>query len=445
MDVVLPKEIAYSPSLPSLPECITQEVVISPSNGNLFGPSSLLQFDLTSRGFIDPQSIYIRFKLGLANNAGETSIIRGAPLYSMFSKLETIFGSQTVESINNYNQVCNMMLNMQNTVSDKYGLQSAYGYSTTTATPSIEELDCRYCATNEGVDTTGGGFTAASAGKQNMSFAGALPCLLSMSEKLIPAGLMSNIRIQLTTAAINDIFCNGTPTGGTAYTPPTNYRITNCELCYTMIDFSSDVTEMVKQMGDQFYIKSTSWQNMGNTLPNAFSGATELIFNMRLASIKSLFAAFSGPVTTCTNGLMDSVDVTSANGEYNFTVAGTSYPSRPYSTLNNRAAGLMEIKKACGALHSTNYNFSINTLEWNALESTVTAPSIPGKFFFAQNLEKLSSNGVLLSGISTQSSPITLRISTGTTTTRSFSVNLMAMYDVLIQVDPINRAAIVKQ
>ena len=60
MNVVLPKELAYSPSLPSLPECLSQEVVLAPVNGGSFGASSLIQFDLVSRGFIDPASLYIR-------------------------------------------------------------------------------------------------------------------------------------------------------------------------------------------------------------------------------------------------------------------------------------------------------------------------------------------------------------------------------------------------
>ena len=57
MNVVLPKELAY---VPSLPECLSQEVVLAPVNGGSFGPSSFIQFDLVSRGFIDPASIYIR-------------------------------------------------------------------------------------------------------------------------------------------------------------------------------------------------------------------------------------------------------------------------------------------------------------------------------------------------------------------------------------------------
>ncbi len=81
MNVVLPKELAYSPSLPSLPECVSQEVVLSPVNGSNFGPSQLLQFDAIARGFIDPQSIYLRYKCSLTNSGTEISYIKGTPVY----------------------------------------------------------------------------------------------------------------------------------------------------------------------------------------------------------------------------------------------------------------------------------------------------------------------------------------------------------------------------
>jgi hypothetical protein len=430
MNVVLPKELAYSPSLPALPECLSQEVVLAPVNGGSFGPSSLIQFDLVARGFIDPSSLYIRYKVALTNAATDTSSLRGTPVYSFFNKLETIFGSSIVESINNYNQVCNMMTNLQMDVAQKYGQQSAYGYSIGTSNaPSLEELDGRACKTAE-----------------VFSLSAPLPCILSSAEKLIPAGLMPNIRVQLTTASIAEIF---TPFAGTN-AAPTAYSITNCELCYTMIDFNGDVNELVKGMGDQFYIKSQSFKNMGASLASGVSGSVDLVYNMRLASIKSLFANFCGQtVTRCSNGNFDSIDPTSSNGEMVYTIAGTNYPSRPVSTLNNKASFLMELKKAVGALHSDNYNTSINQVEFGHTDTSVgtTATTLYtcGKFIFSCNTEKLSTSNTILSGISTQSSPISLRISCNTATAQSYNVYLIALYDALIVVQPELRQASVRE
>ena len=426
MNIVLPKEIAYSPSLPALPECLSQEIVLAPVNGGgPFGPSSLIQFDLVSRGFIDPSSIYLRYKYSLTNTSTDTSTIRGTPVFSFFQKLETIFGSSVVESINNYHQICNMMVNLQQDVAMKYGQQSAYGWSTGAA-PSLQELDARLCVNNE-----------------SGSFAAPLSCILSQSEKLIPAGLMPNIRIQLTTAPIADVFVSTAA--------PTNYALSNVELCYTMIDFAGDVNDIVKSMGDTFYVKSSSFKNMGATLSTGISGSSELVYNMRLASIKSLFTSFVGQNATKTvNGIFDSVDPTTnasatSGGELVYNIAGTSFPSRPVSTLNNKSAFLMELKKAVGALHSESYNSSINSLEFGANDASTTTSVLPGKFWFGVNTEKLSSNGALLTGISTQNSPINLRVSTNITTTQSYQVYLTALYDCLITIDPNNRQATIKE
>ncbi len=113
MNVVLPKELAYVPSLPSLPECLSQEVVLSPVNGSVFNAGQLIQYDLVAQGFIDPASIYLRYKVSLTNTSTQNSTMKGTPVYSFFNKLETIFGSSVFESVNQYNQVCNMMTNLQ--------------------------------------------------------------------------------------------------------------------------------------------------------------------------------------------------------------------------------------------------------------------------------------------------------------------------------------------
>ena len=437
MNVVLPKELAYVPSLPSLPECLSQEVVLSPVNGASFGPGQLLQYDLVARGFIDPASIYLRYKVALTNTSTQNSTMKGTPVYSFFNKLETIFGSSVVESVNQYNQVCNMMTNLQLSVAQKYGQQINYGWSIgSQSAPSLEQLDGRSCGNNE-----------------VFTLAAPLPCILSMAEKLIPAGLMPNIRVQLTTASIAEAFVNANL--------PTNYNLSNVELCYTMVDFSGDTNELVKNMGDQFYIKSTSFKNMGASLASGVSGSVDLIYNMRLASIKSLFTHFCGQnATACVNGIFDSIDPTSGNGELVYNIAGTSYPTRPISTLNSKASVMCELKKAVGALHSTEYNTSINSVEFSHTDYSVLATTnaagtaitpVPttlyasGKFIFSCNTEKLSTSNTILSGISTQSSPISLRISTNTATLQAYNVYLMAMYDCLIQVNPHERNASVKE
>jgi hypothetical protein len=435
-DVVLPREIAYSPSLPALPECTNTEIVAAPVNGASFGPGQLIQFDLISKGMLDPSSVYLRYKYTLTNGVGERSGIRGTPVYSFFQKCETIIGSSVVESQNDYNQICNMYTNLQMDIGMKYGNATAYGWLNSEAAGGV--VDGRYCVNNETV-----------------SLAAPLPCLLTMAEKLVPLGMMPSVRIQLTTESIANMFIASITNDGVTYKLPTAYSLTNVELCYNIIDFNYGVYDIVQNMGDKFYIKSTSWQSMSQYVPSGSTGTNDLVYNCRLASIKSLFVHFCGGTSSrAVSGKMESVDITNGGGELVFTIAGIQYPSRPVSTLNCKSAVIMELKKAVGALHKEGYNFSINADEFSYKDSdlgTLAAPTPTtlakcGKFWFGVNTEKLSSSNVLLSGVSTQSSPITLRLGLSSTAlVDGYNVTLNAMYDCLLEIDPHNKQCTVKQ
>ena len=54
--------------------------------------------------------------------------ILGFPLYTPFLKCETIINSRSVESISQFNQICNMWVNFNMSVCDKAGQQSYLGY-----------------------------------------------------------------------------------------------------------------------------------------------------------------------------------------------------------------------------------------------------------------------------------------------------------------------------
>ena len=109
MSAVLPKEINYKSAM-SLPDgTSSNSIVASPINGQTFQASSIVQFDLVQRGYLVPESMYIRYKLTttLPATAGANNALRGTPVYSPIARLETIVGSQVVESIQNYNQLSN--------------------------------------------------------------------------------------------------------------------------------------------------------------------------------------------------------------------------------------------------------------------------------------------------------------------------------------------------
>ena len=455
MSVVLPKELAYAPSLPSLPECSSKEVVLSAVNGNSFVAGNLVQWDFPQQGFLDPASLYLRYRVSLPQVATNQYFLKKIPVYTLIQKLEVLFGSQVVETINDYNVWTNLWSDIQMDVAQRYGSATSLGMTG-------DVSDYKITLLSQASD--GAILKPENVGTQNISLSAPLPCILSGAEKLVPLGMMPQVRLQITLESIANAF--GLPTGANAQLPA-SVTFSNMELCYTSVDFGGEVQEMVKSMGDKIYIKSQSVSAMGNNVSVASVGTLDLIYNQRLASVKSLFATFcpiTAGVAVAVNGKLDSVDITSANGSLVFNIAGVNYPQREVSTLYNRSSVMTELRKACGALHADAFFPCIARNEFNALDSappasevmsftnnggaigtTATSITNPAKFYFGVNTEKLTTNGVLLSGISTQSAPISLRIQLGTATTYGYNVSVFALYDTLLEIEPLMRNASVKQ
>lgn len=89
----LPSEKKKSlPSLPSTTQSYDQ--FISPVNGSSFATltsENLVQFDLPSRGYLVPNSLYLKYTYAITQRVvGNTSNMIGTPVYSQFSRLELI-------------------------------------------------------------------------------------------------------------------------------------------------------------------------------------------------------------------------------------------------------------------------------------------------------------------------------------------------------------------
>jgi hypothetical protein len=436
---VLPKEINYRSAV-SLPEGTqSNSIVNSPINGASFSASSIIQFDLVQRGYLVPESMYIRYKLtttgGTAGAA--TNFIRGTPVYAFFARSEVIVGSQVVESIQNYNQLSNMLVNCRMNYAQKLGLASAFGYTSNAAATYAFDLNA--------ASVNGGNLsTSTLAAPQSIFLAAPLGNLLSNCDNLVPLKFMPSVRLQLTTETLANAIKNTAGANAIA-----SYALTNVELCYDIIEFSPMVDQAITSMGNgSITIKSQSYLSSGTTLAGASVGTTEYLFNQRLASIKSLYTILAGTIdTVALNTLFDSQDVTgAAGGDYQWFISGIPYPPRPLSTVLNKAGILMELSAAFGPTHDlASSNFSITPTEFGSGNTTTTTQNLMGKFYLGTNVEKLSTNTALLTGISSQGSPISFRVSIGTATTNAAVIQLICLFDSLLQIDIASRTLIVMQ
>jgi hypothetical protein len=421
MSIVLPQSVNYSEGLPSLPEQTIQiPVATNPVNLQTATSGQQIQFDLLNRGFLVPDSLFISYTY-TATNLVNAELI-GCPIYTSFSRVDVQAGSQTIETINSYNILMNMMSNLTLSVSDKYGLQSAFGYFASTGVPSLEQLDGRLLTVNE----TG-------------TFSGPLPCILSNADKLLPLFAMPQMRLILTVESIANMFTS-------TVAVPTAWTLSNIELRYKVIDMGSEVENMVRSMGDKIYIKSQSFSCSSTTLAAATNASVELIFNQRYASVKSLFA-INGVGTAGSNRAFDSVDLTVGTGDYQFIIGGVNYPQRPISARTNRSSALQELRSAIGSIYDKNNSFAINSVEfgYNAGTASTCTYNAPGKYYLGTSTERLGNSNSILSGISTQNSPISYRINTGASIGANAStITLVVNYDALFEVDTVNRQLSIK-
>ena len=134
MSISLPKEFSYD-VLESLPSgIVNQEIMLLPINGSAFScanSGTVMQFTLPSVGFLQPDSFYLKYNYAVVSG-GESQIL-GCPFFSPLQRMQTLFGSQIVENINNYNAVNHMLSNVNLDVSQKWGLQQTFGYNNSSA------------------------------------------------------------------------------------------------------------------------------------------------------------------------------------------------------------------------------------------------------------------------------------------------------------------------
>ena len=411
----LPKSFNLAEAIPSLPEGSTGNLVsVRPISGNSFLPSAVIEFDVPAgRGWLDPTSLAIRYKAVTVSDASGCVMV-GTPLYTPFSRLQLTIGGTTVDSISQYNQVCHVLTTGQYDVAGKYGKQSGFGYSNATA-GNIQYLDGR--------------LTAAST-TDTYYVAGALPCILSNSEKMIPLFACGAIRLSLTLDTLANMFFDS----GSTYKVATSFTLSNIELVFNLIDLGKGVQDMVKGMGPRLFLKSHSYNNSAVSAASGTQGSMSYVFNQRYSSIRSAFV--------CANRLVGSkfaeiVDLTSGYGDLQLQIGSVNYPNTVLSSILNDSGCLQETQRAFNNLYA-NCGMSINTNEW-AVGANTTAANLlyyePGKGIFGVNLKKCQDTAVVMDGVSTYNSPINVLINVPTATTHACNVNLILDFDAIIVID----------
>jgi hypothetical protein len=441
----LPKSVDYNTPLATLPDSTINYLVSNtPINNSSFTQGSTIIVDLNNvPAFLDPASLSIRYKYTVTSptlsaatgsSTGNVGIV-GCPAYTPFLRVDIIANSAVIESINNYNTLATMLTNVGLNVADKLGQQFSLGYATTNGDVTMSNQ-----TNTDGVIITGGVVntaTAATASYTSYISAPLIGCSLSYAEKLVPLDLV-NWRIQLTL----DSLANIGSSLATDY-PLSNYTITNFEIVYNQIQFPAMIHKQITMSlpNSKLRIKTKSFGIGSQSIPSASSGTINLYYNLRYASIRSLFLSCNSTSNTYSaSKAMESVDPTDANGSIQFSCGGVVLPQNPLSTLNNRASILNELRRAIGSIYDKNNSMAIGASEFLRKETTITTISIPGKFYVGINTQKLTeSQDYMFTGISSANSQINVILNTSTSTTNTMNAFLIANYDAIYEIDTMTK------
>lgn len=415
----LPLEVAPKVMGQLPPSTSCSSLVANPINGASFTENQQIIFDLvTGRGFLNPNSLYIRYKFTATGMAAAGGQMIGTPVYSPFYQFQMLFNSQVVENIVDYNLYCEDLINVKTDVASKAGLSQAFGYGGV--------------ATNFSMNSVNGRLLGAT--PDSFTLSGPIPCILSQCESYVPLFMFGAVRIIFTLDTIANMF-NSTNI-------PSGYTLSNVQLCYDVMTFDSAVESYYASLANQagkVVLKSYSVATGSQPLATGSSGSFQLPFNYRLASVKSLLLHNSPAVApgATGNGKHCSLDITSSNGSYGFDIGGMLYPPQNLSTVNNKAGIISEL---CLALFG-NRNIASNSLGLTPATWNVTSTSYPdsytapGMFIVGVNTERVPSSSSMLTGVSTLLAPINARLEINTATSQACQVRLFAIYDALIEID----------
>ena len=427
----LPKEVEYNrPHASVSPDTTSLNVIVRPSNGQVFQPGGdVITFDLPSRAFMSPASLVLRGVMThtSAANGSTDSVFGAAPGAAWIQRVETQISGQTVESINSYGQLYNLLVNTKLGFSERFAMQTELmtGSAATAGIPPTASAGVASFA-----------FATGDTDANDSSFAIPLGCLLANCTNYVPLGMMGGVRISITTDQLANY---ATMVGAGSLT------FGSLELAFDMIDFGRGFDAVVGSMADSegnINLKSSSWNVSSQTLGALTAGTTEEhIYNVRLSSIKSLIVQAGGITANSLNGAkFDAASVQGPGGSTQYVVASTVYPQTPISETN-QALVMSELRQSLGEAHDLlGSKMSIQNLVFDAnlarnLSNGTSTLALPACHFVGVNTEKVSSNQLMMSGISSQLSPISVRLNYSADVAAGFLLTLFVLYDAILSIN----------
>ena len=390
----LPREVEYRVS--SLPAEVSTAAYVSRAvNGSSFTTGQQVQVNLIqNRGtYLIPSSMYATFSINVTASGADTNVLLGLPGVSVIERSDVFANSTSIDTINNYNGIVNMLYNGKLGVSEKMGLSKCLGNAF--VEDAANQVDSREVAAGSGANI--------------ISVAVPLCNILTLMDKLLPLD-SAEYRVYLTVADILNISCKNDGAASTL----SLFSLSDFQIHYKAVTFDAQTDMMIKsqvQPDGCIYMKSESYQSSVANLPTGSSGS-----------------AYDPQFT-----------------QFNYEVGGRNYPQTALSSTAVAGVTLEFLESIHGIMsHPDAAQTSMSVNNFRILNSAFGADSFKDlpKAYFGYNSEKLPSS-TALNGISSQNSNIVTRLSIGTATTATSTVLQIFHHDCILKYDPLANSLVV--
>lgn len=425
---------------PSAPKSRSYRLSIPPINATTFQPGSQVIIELPTgrKGtWLDQSQTYLKFSVQCAttaatvqSNLGSSGVFIDNTAYSFIQRCDIYNSSNLLETINEYGQLGNLLIDTSLTQSDKAGLSAMIGSNPfTTSLVNITALSTNYGFPSLQIAGDRSGLNIAT----NTTLASSIPYTFSLpllsgvigvnASKMLPLGKLSSpIRAEFYLAQNDDAIYYGTAGAGAVW------QLVNVELCACYVEIIDDEYNNIDN-NENHYISTTTYRQASTSIPYSTAGEFTTLLPFRAASITALYARFR-PYVNVVQGVNASAAYrkgTSINpnlGSYYFRVGSSIYPNKPVylmsSTTGTGSEGYAELLKSFHALSSSIGNSAItypmynvaatSTFGW-AAPSTRSSQALSNQsnqaFTIGLECQSFSNrNDTILSGISTLNSQI---------------------------------------
>tara|TARA_R110000787_G_scaffold60910_1_gene138220 strand:+ start:2437 stop:3714 length:1278 start_codon:yes stop_codon:yes gene_type:complete len=421
----LPREVEYRVS--SLPAEVSTAAYVSRAvNGSSFTTGQQVQVNLIqNRGtYLIPSSMYATFNINVTADGADTNVLLGLPGVSVIERSDIFANSTSIDTINNYNGIVNMLYNGKLGVSEKMGLSKCLGNAF--VQDAANQVDSRDIANGTGANI--------------ISVAVPLCNILTLMDKLLPLD-SAEYRVYLTVADILNISCKNDGAASTL----SLFSLSDFQIHYKAVTFDAQTDQMIKsqvQPDGCIYMKSESYQSSVANLPTGSAGSVALPFANSLTSIKSLQTQF------CRSdrfGVGCGAAYDPQFTQFNYEVAGRNYPQTALSSTAVAGVTLEFLESIHGIMsHPDAAQTSMSVNNFRILNAAFGADSFKDlpKAYFGYNSERLPST-TALNGISSMNSNIVTRLSIGTATTATSTVLQIFHHDCILKYDPLANSLVV--